>query len=133
VLKKVIAAILLVVLAVAFGPRLAQEALDWKQREDARRRVQWMLKAKVAEDEQMAICQWARGKVVMPMGDIEAALPDWESFWAGSGLGDGRWWEVVDKTIVDGATVDVTLVRGEDRIVLRVSEGEPLRPIYEDD
>ena len=131
--KKVAAAVLLLVLAVAFGPRLAHEALDWKQREDARRRVEWMLKAKVAEDEQVAICQWARGKIVMPMGDIEAALPDWEAFWASSGLGDGRWWEVVDKTIVDGATVDVTLVRGEDRVVLRVREGAALERIYEDD
>lgn len=131
-LKKVAGALLLLVLAVVLGPRLAGEALDWKQREDARRRVEWMIKAKVAEDEQVAICQWARGKIVMPMGDIEAALPDWASFWASSGLGDGRWWEVVDKRIVDGATVDVTLVRGEDRVVLRVHEGAPLERIYDD-
>ena len=131
-MKKVVVAIVLILLGTVLGPPLAREALDWKQREDARRRVEWMLKAKVAEDEQMAICQWAQGKVVMPMGDIEAALPDWEAFWASSGLGDGRWWKVVDKTIVDGATVDVTLRRDDETVILRVSETDALRRIYRD-
>jgi len=129
--KKAVPVIVLVVLAVALGPRALQWTLDWRQTEEARKRVEWMIRAKVADDEQVAICQWARGKIVMPMGDIEASLPAWEDFWKQSGFGDARGWTVVSKRVLDELTTEVIVTKGDDRRTLHVRDKEPLELVWE--
>lgn len=131
-MKKIVIAAALVVLVVAFGPTAYQGFRGWQQTDLARKRVEWMFRGKVRGDEQLALCQWARGKVVMPMGDIEAVLPDWEAFWKDGEFGQAHGWEVVAKRIVDERTTDVTVAKGDQTRTLRVQEKEPLSLIWED-
>lgn len=131
-MKKIVITVILIALAVAFGPAAHQGVQDWRQADQARKRVEWMLRGWVAEDEQLALCQWSRGKVVMPMGDIEAALPDWQAFKRASGFGDARYWEVVAKRIVDERTTEITVAKGDQWRVLRVRDREPLTLAWDD-
>ena len=130
-MKRAVAAIVVVILAVVLGPSALQRVQDWRQTDEARKRVEWMIRAQVAEDEQVAICQWARGKIVMPMGDIEASLPAWEKFWKQSGFGDARGWTVVSKRVLDELTTEVILAKGDDRRTLHVRDKEPLELVWE--
>ena len=131
-MKKAVAVAVLLLLAVVFGPDAFRGLQDWHQRGEARKHVEWMLRAKIADDPQVALCQWARGKIVMPMGDIEAALPDWEDFWSQSGFGDARGWKVVSQRVLDERTTEVLVDKGDDRRTLHVREKEPLELVWDD-
>ena len=131
-MKKILPLIAVIVLLVALGPEGYERYREWSRTDQARKRVEWMFRGKVSGDEQLALCQWERGKVVMPMSDIEAALPDWQSFWRSSGFGDGRGWEVSSKRVVDGLRVEVVVVKGDDQRRLVVRDDEPIEIVWPD-
>lgn len=132
-MKKLVPVVLLVIAAVALGPTAWQRFELWRQADDARKRVEWMLRALAEKDEQLALCQWARGKVVMPMADIEASLPDWKRFLAELDLGEVRaGWEVRSKRVLDELTVEVVIGKGDEERILLVQPNEPILVSFQD-
>lgn len=121
-MKKLAVAVVLALVAVAFGPSAWRSVADWRAVRAARLRVEWMLRERISDDVQTALCQWARGRITMPMADMEEALPEFEAFWSEAELGTGRGWRVEGGTVVDEGSVELVLRRDDRTLRLLVPE-----------
>jgi hypothetical protein len=123
--KPVILACLLAALVFG-GPPAYELGRAWKGAREARQRVEWMLRSRVSDNEQTSICQFERGMITIPMADLEAALPGYESFWREAGFGDGRGWVVTESVLLEEGRAEIRVAKDGDVVVLLVEEGEPL-------
>jgi len=126
-MKKILTLVVLVVAVLAarkYLPGLLSDLKTGAGEKGVRSRVDGMLTAMAAGDEQTALCQWAQGRVNLPEGEIRAAYDPWYEFAQANGLRKGMSWSLdrVTMTGESSATVEVT-VDGR-RLELDVRDGQ---------